>query len=119
VRRATVLLAAAAAVVSWSLAAPVLACDGHKGETTAAAAKAEEARPAVAAVEAKGGCAKAATAEAAVATADVKAAGAAEPAVVTAEGKGGCAKAKAKGGCAKATATTVAKNDEAKGDEAK
>ncbi|HEX5042654.1 MAG TPA: hypothetical protein VFV75_07095 [Candidatus Polarisedimenticolaceae bacterium] len=120
-RRAIILLAAAAAVATWSLATPALACDGHKADAAAVTAKAEEAKPAVetAAVKAEGGCDHAAKAA-------VMAAGTAAPAngVVKAsaegEGKAGCAKAK---GCAKkgaaATAATVAKAEEPKAEEAK
>jgi hypothetical protein len=120
VRRAIILLAAAAAVATWSLAAPTLACDGHKAEAAAVVAKAEEAKPAVTA--ASTGCDHAAKAAAVAAGAAVMEDG--QPAVVKAsaegEGKGGCAKAK---GCAKkgatATAATVAKAEEPKTEEAK
>jgi hypothetical protein len=120
VRRVTALLAAAAAVVAFSLATPALACDGHKAEAAAVAAKADEAKPAVA--EAKGakeGCAKTA-AEAAVLKADAEKPGCAkagaEAAVLKANAdKPGCAK-----GCAKkAAGATVAKNEEAKAAETK
>jgi hypothetical protein len=116
-------LAAAAAVVAWTLATPALACDGHKGEATAAVAKAEEAKPAT--VEAKGGCAKA-TAAAETAAVQTEAKGGCAKATAagiekaSAEGgKAGCAKA-AKGGCAKkAAAATLAKAEEVKADETK
>ena len=117
-RRAIILLAAVAAVATWSLATPALACDGHKADTAAVAAKAEEAKPAAetAAVKAEGGCDHAAKAAVVAADAAVPANGVVK-ASAEGEGKPGCAHAK---GCAKkATAATVAKAEEPKAEEAK
>lgn len=120
-RRVTVLLAAAAAVVAFSLATPALACDGHKAESAAVVAKAEEAKPATA--DAKGGCGAHAMAADVAKAEGVKVEGVkaelakAEGANGAVKAEGGCAKSK---GCAKkATAATLAKNDEAKAAETK
>jgi hypothetical protein len=116
VRRATVLLAAAAAVVAFSIATPALACDSEKkAEAAAVVAKADEAKPVTAA--AKGGCGHAAAEMAAV---DANGKPAVVKAEASGEGKAGCAKA-AKGGCGakKATGATLAKAEEVKPEEAK
>ena len=116
-RRAIVLLAAAAAVVAFSFATPALACDGEKkAEAAAVVAKAEDAKPVTAEAKAeKGGCGHAA---AAVETAAVGADG--KPVVVKASAEGGKAGCASKAGCAKKTSTaTLAKAEEAKPEETK